>query len=73
MKSLKEYLQECEGATAAGVATAANTMGLGDPSIAVDGLVSAPLGGIPHQTTKIHRRKKRKKNPLGEFDMKNDK
>ena len=70
MKSLKEYLQECDGGAApaggdSGGATPANTMGMGEPAMGQD-----HMEGIPVQNIRIFRRKKRKKKSQKDFEMK---
>ena len=59
MRNLYDYIQE-EMEGGASVATPANTMGAGEPTMT--DLVSAPAGGIPKTNqTRITKRKKRKK------------
>ena len=62
MKDLFDYIQE----EMDGAATPANTMGAGEPG---PECLSAPAGGIPKQTIRIFRRKKRRKNGR-DFEMK---
>ena len=71
MKSLKEYLQECDGGATtpaggdSGSATPANTMGMGEPPMGQD-----HMEGIPVQNIRIFRKKKRKKKSQKDFEMK---
>lgn len=67
MKDLFDYIQE-EMAGDGGFSTPMNTLGAGEPG--PECLVSAPAGGIPkHATTRIFRRKKKRKNGR-DFEMK---
>ena len=62
MKSLYEYLKSVfEEEAGAGAATPGGVTGMGEPSFSTDGLVSAPLGGLPKEKTVIYRRRKKKK------------
>lgn len=73
MKSLYEYLQltfEEEGGEV--TQTPSNTMGMGNVSPDTDPLLAAPEGGIPKETTKIHKRRKKKRKDLRDFLMNDD-
>lgn len=69
MKSLKEYLQECDGGASpagdVGGSTPANTMGMGEPAMDQN-----HMDGIPVQNIRIFKRKKRKKKSQKDFEMK---
>lgn len=72
MKSLYEYLQltlEEEGGV---TQTPSNTMGMGNVSPDTDPLLAAPEGGIPKETTKVYKRRKKKRKDLRDFLMKDD-
>jgi hypothetical protein len=67
MRTLYEYIMmECEGgAPDSGMATPANTMGAGNP----DAGELARLDGIPHEKTKIIRRRKKRRSTLRDYPM----
>ena len=72
MKSLYEYLQltlEEEGGV---TQTPSNTMGMGNVSPDTDPLLAAPEGGIPKETTKVYKRRKKKRKDLRDFLMTDD-
>ena len=71
MKSLYEYLKPIfeEDACAA---TPGGITGMGEPGFSTDGLVSAPVGGIPKQKTTIYRRRRKKKKSQPDFIMNPD-
>lgn len=73
MRTLLEYILNEEEA-----ATPANTMGMGDPGILQEPVSiprgePAPVGGIPKEKIRIHRRRKRSKPGKRDFEMIGDK
>lgn len=72
MKSLYEYLQFFEEEGGGVTQTPANTIGMGNVSPDTDPLLAAPEGGIPKETTKIHKRRKKKRKDLRDFLMDDD-
>lgn len=61
MKSLKEYIKECEGVA---LATPANTMGIGNPGITGDNTMSEPIKSITAKAKKEKLKKKIKESLL---------
>lgn len=73
MKSLYEYLQLAFEEEGGGVTqTPTNTMGMGNVSPDTDPILAAPEDGIPKETTKIHRRRKKKRKDSRDFIMNDD-
>lgn len=73
MKNLYEYIQMTFEEEGGGISqTPANTMGMGNISPDTDPLLAAPEGGIPKETTKIHKHRKKKRKDLRDFLMDDD-
>lgn len=73
MKSLYEYLQLAFEEEGGGITqTPSNTMGMGNVSPDTDPLLAAPEGGIPKETTKVHKHRKKKRKDSRDFVMNDD-
>lgn len=71
MKDLKEYLYNLLEDNV-GAQTPSNTIGMGEPGIDNEPLISAPAGGIPKGKTKITRRRKTRRKDPRDFIMNGD-